>query len=557
VIRTSSFNLWIALVTTAIIATLALPASAQPPLPPDQAATPQAVPPSPGHLQAPQPEYVPGEILVKFKPGTATPSAQGALRAQGLRAMDVSPHDGVMRVQVPPGQEAEAIAALAQREDVEIASYNHIIYAETDPNDPYYYSGYQWALAKIDAPGAWDMTTGSGDVMVAIVDSGLDTSHPEFNGRIVYPRDEIENDSQPQDTCQHGTHVTGIIAAQGNNGLGIAGIAWNVKIMPVRALSGSASSCSGSEYDIRDGINWAVNHGAKVINLSLGALPLSGYTCEQQFPVMSQAIANAYAAGVLVVAAAGNNSTNRLACPGLQSEAMAVGATDLNDQRAWYSNYGTGLDVVAPGSNIYSTLPLASSSIPYGPMWGTSMATPHVTGLAALIWSLNPGLTIEQVRNIIQSTADDLGAVGWDQYFGYGRINASRALASSVTLQTTPSQVTFLVDDDSGPLPSPTRIQIATNSLSVLTWNTSISPNDGWLSILPPGSGAVSATSGSSFDLEATRPSSYGVHTANVMVTGSTLSGGVIGPAIIQVRISYVPDLQELHLPLISKDSTP
>jgi subtilisin family serine protease len=553
VLKTCSFNLWIALVTTAIVPALALPASAQPPLPPEQAATPPPVPPSPGHFQSPQPEYVPGEILVKFKPGTTTPGAQSALRARGLRAMDVSPDDGIMRVQVPPGQEAEAIAALAQREDVEIVSYNHIIYATTDPNDPGY--GDQWALAKIDAPGAWNMTTGSGNVIVAIVDSGLDTSHPEFSGRIVYPRDEIENDSQPQDTCEHGTHVTGIIAAQGNNSLGIAGMAWNVKIMPVRALSGSPYSCSGSEADIRDGINWAVSHGAKVINLSLGALPLAGNTCEQQFPVMSQAIANAHAAGVLVVAAAGNDYMNRLACPGLQSDTMAVGATRSDDQRASYSNYGTGLSVVAPGTSVYSTLPVTYGS--YGYMTGTSMATPHVTGLAALIWSLSPGLTHDQVRDLIQSTTDDLGLAGWDGEYGYGRINAARALQSAITLQTLPAQVVFLVDDDSGPTPPSKQIQVATNSLDILSWNTSISPNDGWLGIVPPASGKVSVSSAASFSLVATRPSSYGVYTANVSVTGSTPSGGVIGPAIIQVRINYVPDLHQIHMPLISKDSTP
>ena len=553
--RTCSFKLWIALVTATIIVMLALPASAQPPLPPEKAATPQSLPPSPGHFQAPQAEYVPGEILVKFKPGITAPGAQSALRARGLRALDVSPPDGVMRVQVPPGQEAEAIAALAQREDVEIASYNHIIYASTDPNDTYY-SGFQWALPKIDAPGAWNMTTGSSNVIVAIVDSGLDTSHPEFSGRIVYPRDEIEDDNQPQDTCEHGTHVTGIIAAQGNNGLGIAGMAWNVKILPVRALSGTKYSCSGTEYDIRDGINWAVTHGAKVINLSLGALPTLGYTCEQQFPVMSEAIANAYAAGVLVVAAAGNNGTNRLACPALQSGAMAVGATDINDQRAWYSNYGTGLSVVAPGDSIFSTLPMSEID-EYGYMSGTSMATPHVTGLAALIWSLSPGLAGDQVRNIIQSTADDLGTVGWDQYYGYGRINASRALGSSVSLHTIPDQVTFLVDDDSGPFPASMQIQIATDSPGVLAWNTSVSPDVSWLSIAPPGSGTVSAASAASFTLSANRPNTYGVYTTAIAVSGSTPSGGIIGPEIIQVRISYVANLHELHLPLIVKDGTP
>jgi serine protease len=281
-----------------------------------------------------------------------------------------------------------------------------------------------------------------------------------------------------------------------------------------------------------------------VINLSLGALPAAGYTCEQQFPVMSQAIANAYQAGVLVVAAAGNNSTNHLACPGLQSEAMAVGATDSQDIRAYYSNTGTGLSIVAPGSGIYSTIPVAYGS--YTSMTGTSMAAPHVSGLAALIWSLSPDLTQDQVRDLIQSSADDLGSTGWDEEYGYGRINAARALQSTVTLQAIPAQVVFVVDDDSGPFPLSKQVQ-----------NTSISPNDGWLGIAPPASGQVSASSAASFSLVASRPSSYGVYTANVSVTGYTPSGGIIGPAIIQVRISYVRELHELHFPLIFKDGRP
>jgi len=499
-----------------------------------------------------RPDYVPGEILVKFKPRVSTFGAQNALRAEGLQTLEVSPHGGVMRVQVAPGREDKAIAALLAREDVEIASYNHIFEASIEPDDPYYSN--QWALPKIEAPAAWDMTTGNSNVVVAIVDSGLDTSHVEFTGRIVDPRDEIDGDYTPQDTCGHGTHVTGISAAKGNNAVGVAGVAWDVRILPVRVLTWNGYTCSGGEYDIRDGINWAVSHGAKVINLSLGALPDPGYTCEQVFPIMSSAIADAYNAGVLVVAATGNNAASRLACPALQSQTMAVGATTSSDERASYSNYGAGLDVVAPGSSIYSTIPGG-----YGYMSGTSMATPHVSGLAALLWSFAPDLTHNQVRDIIQSTTDDLGTSGWDDYFGYGRINARRALAS-ISLRTSPPQTFFLLDADSGPFPASNAVQVTTASPNVMTWTATISPAVPWLSVAPPASGTVSAATSppAEFTLVATRPIAYpyGTYTATAVVTGSTLSGGQVGPVTTAVRLNYLADLYQYIFPIIYKNYT-
>ncbi len=551
--RRSLMKLLISLViTTVMVSVLALPTRSHPPVPPGQEPTLGAPFQPPGANGVPQAGHLPGQILVKFKPTVDTPAAHRVLRAKGLRAMEVSPYGGVMRVQVAPGREDKTIAELLARKDVEIASYNHIIEASVLPDDTYY--GNQWALPMIEAPSAWDITTGSIDVVVAIVDSGLDTSHSEFSGRIVDPRDEIDGDSAPQDTCNHGTHVTGIVAAEGNNGSGIAGLAWGVSVMPVRALTQDGARCTGDEFDIHDGVHWAVNHGAKIINLSLGALPELGHTCEQDFPIMSSAIQSAYSAGVLVVAASGNSSTNRLGCPALQSEAMAVGATTSSDQRATYSNYGTGLDLVAPGNGIFSTLPISSGY--YGYMSGTSMATPHVAGLAALIWSIVPDLTDDQVRDVIRSKADDLGPPGWDQEFGYGRINAWRAL-QSVSLETSPELITFLIDDDSGPFPASSDVQITTPSSSAIAWTAGLSPDEGWLSIDPPDSGTVSAASSAGLTLVITRPPLYGAYTTTVVVTGTTVSGGIVGPSTTEARINYLPDLYQYIFPRMFKNSTP
>jgi hypothetical protein len=486
--------------------------------------------------------FVQGEILVKFKPHVGGLGAQRSLEAEGLQTLEVS-KSGYMRVRVPPGFEEATIARLQARGDIEIASVNHLLYAAVIPNDPSY--GTQWALPKINAPVAWDITTGSSNVIVAVVDSGLDTGHVEFSGRIVDPYDAIDGDSTPQDTCGHGTHVTGIIGAAGNNSTGMAGMAWNIKVMPIRALTLNGS-CGGNEFDVQEAIDWAVSHGAKVINLSLGALPGVGQSCQNFLPTLSQAVTNAYNAGVLVVAAAGNNGADRLACPAAQAETLAVGATTSSDQRSWYSNYGTGLNVMAPGDGIYSTIPGS-----YTYMSGTSMATPHVSGLAGLIFSVNSSLSHTGVWNIIQNTADDLSPSGYDTETGYGRINAGQAL-ESVTLASSIDKPFLLIDDYEPPQTS--NLQITTLSSNPITWTTAISPGASWLSVTPPESGGISSSSSPiNVTLVATRPITYGAYSATVVVTGTTTSGAVIGPTFNQVQISYVSKLAKYWFPIMFK----
>ena len=375
--------------------------------------------PAVGQGNVPDATFVPGEVLVLMKPGVVGRLAGQAVAggAPGVTAVRSVRYSRLLRLSVTPGQESAVIAHLSASGAVDIAALNHIVYAQEVPDDPDY--GLQWALPKIEAPAAWDVVTGTRAITVAIVDSGLDTAHPEFSGRVVAPRDVVYDDGDPEDPCGHGTHVTGILGATGNNAIGIAGMAWDVNLMPVRVLN---ERCSGSEADVAAGIAYAVAHGAHIINLSLGGdTPLP---CEDTFRVMSQAVRDAHAGGRLVVAAAGNYGAGRLLCPARQVEALAVGATMPDDARAEFSNYGEGLDLVAPGEGIYSTLP----GDDYGEKSGTSMATPHVAGLAALVWSLSPDLTRDEVRDILETTADDLGAPGWDADFGFGRINASNAL---------------------------------------------------------------------------------------------------------------------------------
>lgn len=497
------------------------------------------------------PEFVPGEILVKFKPHVGALNGQRSLEAEGLRALEISPYSKVIRVQAPPGQEEGFIARLKARGDVEYAEPNYIAYAFYTPNDPSF--GSQWGMPKINLPDAWDITQGSSSIIVAIVDTGIDLDHPDFSctvpggaGKLTGGWNFVAGNNNPDDDNSHGSHVAGIVGACTNNSAGVAGTAPNVRLMPVKVLD---SAGSGTYEGVAAGIDYAVANGAKIINLSLGG--------SEDSITLANAVQNAYNNGVLVIAAAGNCAQGWWPCPGVNPimypaaypETMAVGATDSADNWASFSEYHDYVEVSAPGVNIYSTWAFGS----YGNKTGTSMSTPYVTGLAALLWSMNPAsLTHNAVRQTIQSTAVDLGTPGKDVYFGYGRIDAKLAL-QSLTLQTSPAQTSFLIDDQSGPLVG--NVQITTFSTDSITWTTTISPGVSWLNVTPPDSGSISASSSPvGVTLVATKPVTYGTYATIVVVTGTTSSGGIVGPATTQVEISYVPKLTQFYFPIIFKN---
>jgi subtilisin family serine protease len=311
--------------------------------------------------------------------------------------------------------------------------------------------------------------------------------------------------------------------------------------MPVKVLD---SGGYGYYSDVADGVIYAVDNGAKVVNLSLGG--------PDDSTTLANAVEYAHDRGVLVVAAAGN-SYGAVLYPAAYPHVLAVAATDRLDQRHPASSFGPELDIAAPGVDIYSTFRGGG----YETLTGTSMATPHVSGLAALIWSFAPSLSVDQVENTIESTADDLGTPGRDDYYGYGRINAGRALRSLV-LQTAPAQASFLVGDNGGPFPALSTIQVTTLSSGPITWTAAISPSVEWLSIVPPDAGTVSAVNSlpAKFVLVATRPITYGTYTTTAVVTATVSSGGQIGPLTTQVHISYLATLYIYRFPLIFKEGS-
>jgi type VII secretion-associated serine protease mycosin len=276
--------------------------------------------------------------------------------------------------------------------------------------------GSQWALNTVSFEATWPLTRGS--VIVAVVDSGVRADHEDLAGQVLPGKDYVDQQYDGRiDPNGHGTHVAGIIAAAADNGVGIAGGAPGVKILPVRVLDQNGS---GYSSNVAQGIIWAVDHGARVINLSLGGTTPSDGT--------RAAIKYANGKGAIVLAAAGNDGAgaNQPLYPAAFSEAVAVAAVDGNRNRASFSNYGGYVDIAAPGADIISTY--SSSRTAYAAMSGTSMATPYASAAAALVASINKKATATGIRNALEGTAVDLGPGGTDIYFGHGLIDPRAAV---------------------------------------------------------------------------------------------------------------------------------
>jgi subtilisin family serine protease len=310
--------------------------------------------------------------------------------------------------------------------------------------------------------------------------------------------------------------------------------------MPLKALNEWGS---GTLANVANAIYYAADNGAKVINLSLGA-PGSAYPCPG-FEAVGEAMQYALSRGSLVVAAAGNEYAAAVSCPAALDQAMAVGSTTSTDARSSFSNYGAQLDIAAPGSSIYSTLWIKDFGATYGYKSGTSMATPHVAGLAALVWSFAPTLTNGQVRDLIQSTAADRGPAGWDVEFGYGRINAAAALG----MRAQRSTGLYLPLAIAGSATANTTVTVQTISPTPITWAAAISPPVGWLSLSGSSSGTVSASSPAVITLRGSSLPSYPETSTNLVITGVTAAGKPAPTVTVVINRTST----QVFLPLIMK----
>jgi len=366
-------------------------------------------------------DAVPGRFIVRFRHGTDESALVKDFSGYGARIVKRSRTGAdfvVIEISDPSVETgADFIRQAYAHPDVLWAEPLFRARAFFTPNDPYWID--QWGPYVMYMDLAWDVSQGSGSVVVGIVDEGVDYTHPDLAANFGSQKgyDFVDEDSDPfPDSLYketHGTHVSGTVAGVLNNGVGVSGMA-NVTLLSARCLDENGS---GTYEDIIDGIRWCAQQGVRVISMSLGGSSGSA-TLEEAVNYASDTM------GVLLVAAAGNDGMGEISYPAAYAACVAVGALDTTGDRAWFSNYGYSLDVMAPGVGVVSTIPMSG----YDFYDGTSMATPHVSGLSALVFSVNSSLTNEDVRTILEGTAMDMGDAGWDMYTGYGLVDGHAAV---------------------------------------------------------------------------------------------------------------------------------
>lgn len=376
--------------------------------------------------------YSPGRILIKFKDGVTEAGKDSLLKTYRAGVVGKLDALGVLVLAVPNVAEEKLAAMLAKNPYVEYAELDYIAEAFFTPNDTYF-ADNQWGLentgqtikgivgtidADIDGPAAWEATRGG--VKVAVLDTGIDQDHEDLFSKVVLQKNFTDSPTI-DDLYGHGTHVGGIVAAVTDNNKGIAGGCPLCFLMNGKVLNDSGS---GAYSWVANGITWAADNGAKVINMSLGGT-FRSFTLER-------AVNYAWNKGVVVVAAAGNSGNTSKTYPGAYTNAIAVAATNNKDQKASFSSYGAKwVDVAAPGENIFSTFPnhpyKINKALGYDFGSGTSMATPMTSAVAALIWSTPYGSSASSVRARLESTADRIYGTG--TYWSKGRVNAFSAVA--------------------------------------------------------------------------------------------------------------------------------
>jgi subtilisin family serine protease len=384
--------------------------------------------------------YAQDHILVKFDPSLSIQSIRSTLTEYNAVSQRILP-GGIHVLQIADETTVEEmIYIMRQHVAVEYAEPDYIARISVTPNDTFFAN--QWALyntgqeipvpgsptgkerADIKATSAWEETKGRTDVVIAVIDTGVDLDHPDLRNKLVSSgKDFVNEDDDASDDHSHGTFVAGLAAAETDNGIGIAGVAWNCSILPVKCMDEEGE---GLYSWIIDGIDYAINQGVHVINLSLGGASPSD--------ALEEVVGRAYSANIPVIASVGNDAEGVLYPAAYDAYVLAVAATDYNDVRPSWSNTGPEVDVAAPGDLVLSTVPtwyFGPGSIPYGLGSGTSFACPHAAGMIALIISQKDWLTVDDLWNILRYTADDVNAdelPGFDEEIGYGRINMDTAV---------------------------------------------------------------------------------------------------------------------------------
>jgi thermitase len=372
-------------------------------------------------------------VIVKFAGGVTSTQRAALFDASGVKGTVGSVAGvgaDVVRVEGDPAVVARRLNSSLL---VSYAEPNFILRASAVPNDPLFSQLYGLnnvgqtggrVDADIDAPEGWDAAglgsfPASGGVKIGIVDTGIDQTHPELSGKTVNCADSIGGsvvEGACVDDSLHGTHVAGTIAAKANNATGVAGVAFNSSLVICKALRGGAGV--GLTSDVASCITWTHSKGARVISMSLGG----GQSTTLQIAV-ANAWENGAATGSVLIAAAGNDGNSTVSYPAGYAQVVSVAATDANDAKASFSNTNTDVEVAAPGVDVLSTIPGGQ----YIELSGTSMATPHASGVAGVLWQLFPTETAAGIRSRLTGAVDDLGPAGRDPSFGFGRVNLCKA----------------------------------------------------------------------------------------------------------------------------------
>lgn len=405
--------------------------------------------PTPGEGSVPAAE---DQFIVKYKESTSD-SQEEKIEKQ----TDTTTKEEIVKIDteiltVPNDKNSHKMVSEFRADSADKIDYvelDQIMEPEITPNDPGY--AQQWALSKIQAPGAWDINQGSSEITIAILDTGISADHPDLKNKLTTGWNVVDNNADLTDLHGHGTLMAGIAAAQTNNLIGMSGVAINSKIMMVRICNNAEGWAYSSS--IAKGIIYAADHGAKVISISFGGSSPS--------VTIQNAINYAYAKGVFITASAGNNGDTNLNYPAANLNVVSVGATSSNDQKASWSNYGSWIDLTSPGVSIYST----NHDNSYSFVSGTSPATPHVAGVAALLLSINNNLTPTQIESYLTQYSDDLGAAGKDDIFGFGRLNANKPLA---VLSGTPHPPVSTVGSISGIIKNTSNAPVVGANISVM-----------------------------------------------------------------------------------------
>jgi len=435
------------------------------------------------------------------------------MNAEGAREEREIPGSGVRVVELAAGTDEEAfLKALQQEPDVEFAELDELIPpAEMTPNDPSY--GSQWHLPMIQTPAAWSTTSGTPNVTIAIIDTGVDPIHPDLQSKLVPGWNFYDNNADSSDVYGHGTAVAGTAAASSNNGLGVASVAWGCQIMPIRI---SDPSGFGSLSAMANALTWAADHGARVANIS--------YQVTESSTVQSAAQYFQSKGGVVTIAA-GNDASFATASD--NPYVLTVGATTSADALAAFSTRGNNLDIAAPGLSIQTT----SRGSGYSSWSGTSFSAPIAAGVAALVISANPVLRGAQVQNVLKQSADDLGSTGWDSSYGWGRLNAARAV--DLAMRTVGS------DDDIAPLVNITSLADGGAIAGAVNVQTVASDNIGITSFTFNVDGVARVTAAGQCNfLWNTTDDTDGAHVISVIATDAA---GNMGISTISVVVSNAP----------------